>query len=288
MRIDCFLYDGEEELLRVRLAELAPVADAFVVVEANRTHQGDVNEPSGISMEIEIDAGSPRILWYVADLSPLDGDERGGAGRPGYQTRERWHRNAIQEALDTYTGTLDIGRDDLVFVSDVDEIPTRDAFLRCWPKSAEVVVLEQRMHVYGLDWLYPGPWLGTTCVRLEDGGRWPITPQGMRDARGTSSCRVQRDGGWHLSWMGGPEWAARKRARFSHAELLVERADQFAQLAQSGIDVNGVKLREVDPFDLDWPESLMVRAGAVPEFWRLGTLTSDPTLHHERRGDHSP
>lgn len=292
-RFDCFLYDNEQEMLLVRLRALRGVFDAHVAVSANRSHQGAVNVgPPMFTTEMQEAAGEivpgettqigdasftdydryegPRLLMYQVDVSGHDHRGRGGAGTADYQQRERSHRDGILAALEV----LEPDDDDLVFVSDVDEIPR--------PSVAESIatdhrcrlqVLQMRMHCFALDWQFPAPWLGTTVFTWRD--RIRTSPQIARDLRGNEHCPdrcVVPDAGWHLTWMGGPLRNERKQDRFSHAELNGRDRETFARHRLDGIDSNGVQLLRVDPEVIDhydWPRGLVEAAELRPDYWRI-------------------
>lgn len=248
MRVfDCVIYDGEADLLAARVETLADVVHRTVVVEANRTHQGDERLLSWPNQDLGIGDLAARVRYSGTDLSHLDDQPRGGAGRPGYQVRERAHRDSIVTAA-TRAGA---GPGDLMLVSDVDEIPDPAAirFLLdagapfAWPGSTDgdVLTFVQTMFVWTLDWRFPGPWLGTTAVVLDERGAWPASPQEMRDLR---SKTIEYPGGWHFSWFGDDERRRRKLGSFSHAEL-ADLADDLARRAEAGVDVNGVELDRV-------------------------------------------
>lgn len=292
-RIDCFLYDGEHEMLMARVRELRGVVDAHVIVTANRTHQGDVNdELPAITTELLETAGTivpgeeqrvgpatlrdydryegPEIVVYQIDLSSHDHRGRGGAGTPDYQQRERAHRDGAVKACEVLSTPPE--DDDLILVSDVDEIPSRFAVRDLDVLVDErhpLLVMRQRMHCFALDWLYPGPWLGTTVTRWRD-ACGELSPQRARDLRGDERVpSIQERAGWHLTWMGGPAAAIRKQTRFSHAELN-DREHSFAWHREHGIDSNGVQCQRVDDLVLlgDWPSGLLAAADARPDYWR--------------------
>ena len=259
MILDVFTYCGEQQFLESRVATLSTVTDCHVehlAVIANRSHQGD--RWSGESLaEWTNDCADLGVHVHAVDLSHLDGTPRGGAGLPGYQVRERHHRlDATRAALRLTTGL------DVIALSDVDEIP--HPLLLCAVRNDDVphgfvFTFAQRMHPWSAEWLYPGPWLGTTIARRSTVEAFGL--QWMRDARGTDMSRTIGEGdpprgGWHLSWWGDDNTRRRKLWTFSHYEL-VGKQDDLASFAERGIDINGVGLQRVDPHALDWPAGIV-------------------------------
>lgn len=109
MRIfDCFLYNGEIDVLLLRLHELHDVVDAFVVVEATRTFSGNSKPLHLRAQWALVKAFAPKIRYVVV------ADDIG--------EREAWDREHFQRNRITQ-GLRDAAPDDLVCLSDVDEIP---------------------------------------------------------------------------------------------------------------------------------------------------------------------
>lgn len=102
---DCFLFNDELDLLRLRLAFLKDTVDHFVLVESERTLSGKKKPLHFKDNRDQFKEYSDQIIHLVApanDLSPWD--------------YEFFQRNYIKEALQTCnTG-------DTIMISDVDEI----------------------------------------------------------------------------------------------------------------------------------------------------------------------
>lgn len=218
MIIDAFLYAGEAEMLDLRIQTLDPVVDAFLAVSADHTHQGDPAPPAGFIPH-------PKLRIHELRAEPFLRFGPSRVGAPGYQRIERAQRNAIRHAIFTQ---ISADPEDLVLVSDVDEIPEPSCvaalpvlMAKAWAggEGSPWACFEQRFHSTTLDQLHPAqPWLGTTASKLG-----MLRPQAMRDARGPDSkpfeCfRIER-GGWHFSWFGTEAERARKRDTISHGEL---------------------------------------------------------------------
>jgi hypothetical protein len=106
--------------------------------------------------------------------------------------------------------------------------------------------------------------------RLSDEHTMVAGPWGSRtgDAQTMRSLRHQLHqihSGWHVSWMGGPEWAANKMRSFSHQELMVENPDVFmAENYRVGRSIRGEQLIEVQMDDswIPW-----IAEGKAPLSW---------------------
>ncbi len=119
-----------------------------------------------------------------------------------------------------------------------------------------------RMHTYGLDWLHPEVWAGTTVSVL---GRW--SPQEMRDRR-DSRMLPTASAGWHLTWMGGH--GMEKQFRFGHAERNEEMtAERYEWHRQHGVSGRGVKLIRVNVDELRWPAGMQAAWESDWNTWRV-------------------
>lgn len=249
MIIDCCLFSGETLHLLIRLRELAGVVDRFVVAESTTSFQGEAKVPV-LPRLLEQGLGpyTDLVTPVIVDDVPLPGGNRGGLGTNMFMRRERHVRDAMQRGLPD-----DLADTDVVLYSDVDEIPRVSAVEEAAQRlrdGADMLLFQQRMHVWSRRWLWPGPsW--DTCATL---GR-RHGPQVMRDMRGVmiEAGDVVEDAGWHLTWMGGEVQNRRKLLTFSHAEHL-SKLDRLGELADRGVDINGVDLVPVDVAATDWPQ----------------------------------
>jgi len=192
MIYDCFLFHNELDLLEIRLHTLRDVVDRFVLVEATRTHQGEPKQLSYRDDRGRFCEFGDRIIAVVVDDLP-EGED------PPH--REHFQRNCIIRGLGQ------CGPDDLLLISDVDEIPRPQAIPRAVPAGA-LYVFEQTLYYYHLRCRGTAKWMGTRLVRRAD----LTTPQAVRESGGA----VVTNGGWHFSYFGGVEGIRTKLLSFSH------------------------------------------------------------------------
>lgn len=221
---DCVSFYNEFDLLRLRMACLEDLVDGFVVVEAHQTHAGKP-KPLYLSDEGPADLrGHPRLTVHAVDLP---------VGFSDWE-RDQFQRDAIAGALKE----AGAGADDLVLVSDVDEIPStvaveqaREALRVATART--ILIFEQRLFYFRLNyelvWSRKLPWLGTTAARFGharsiNGLRTTGRNTRGRHARGFDrSAEVfrVRDGGWHFSYLGGDDVLRQKLA--AHEEHGIKR-----------------------------------------------------------------
>ncbi len=254
MIYDTFLFFDELDLLDARLHELHEVVDKFVLVESTRT-QSNLPKPLHFAANKERFARfADKIVHIVVEDSP-DTDV--------YWDIERFQRDCIQRGL------KDCRPDDIVLMSDLDEIPRAEkvsqvvggmrfkagalanwwhttlksrfvvrAMRRRWKKHHPFVrVFEHRHYTYYLNWLCEDVrWAGTRVVFFRDWGAG-------RDLRRWGGARV-RDGGWHFTWMGDVKGILRKLEATVHQELHTtqnrdaQRLQQLLDATEKGRTIN--------------------------------------------------
>ena len=113
---DCFPFFNELDVLEIRLAELDPLVDHFVLVESTRTFTAKPKPLYYADNQKRFERYAHKIIHIVVDDVPLDA--------PSHWTREAHQRDAIMRGL---TGARP---DDRIIISDCDEIPKPDMLRR--------------------------------------------------------------------------------------------------------------------------------------------------------------
>lgn len=204
MIYDCFTYFNEIEILELRLHTLAPVVDYFVIVEADQTFGGkkrDFHFAAHRDLFAEFDA---KIIYVQVKDMPETDDE---------WVRQHFQRNCISRGL---TGCKP---DDLVLVSDVDEIPHPDAVRNLLSSSEGPKVLQrypvafaQRTFYYYVNSVFNRCANGTVAIRYRN----LTQPEQMRTIRDRAP-RI-REGGWHFTYLGGVDKILEKIDFLGHGE----------------------------------------------------------------------
>lgn len=226
---DCFTFFNEFELLELRLETLWDLVDYFVIVEANKTHANEPKPFNFFERQKEFKKYFKKIR-YVMDDSDVP---YSGVGDWSIENNQR--NNIIQ-------GLGDAEPDDLIFISDVDEIPNPKTIkillesqsdknldveviqyfypeefgqntlipFRCMIRAIQLlnycpVVCRQKYHCYYFDLVNTQlDWEGTVIGKF----KFMESPQGFRNLRRVLPRIVE--GGWHFSYMGGVERVAMK------------------------------------------------------------------------------
>lgn len=204
--IDCFLYNDELDLLRLRLRLLDPVVHKFVIVWATETFTGKPKHDGFPWHDKEVAALRNKI--YLITSHKL-------IGRTVWD-KEHFSRNLLAGALNV------AGADDLLLISDLDEIP-RPAVLRRLranpPQGPHVLGLDyfnfklNYQLVHGTQAVWPGPILCPVPALT--------TPQALRNKRWAAvenpeACTI--DAGWHFSFLTAEDDVRHKLTSYPHQD----------------------------------------------------------------------
>jgi len=247
MVIDTFLFGWELDMLEFRLAEMSGFVDWFVLVESPVTFQGVRKSLVFEENKNRFRKYWKQILYVKADMPETDNPWE----------RERASREAIIKPLECFSDN------DIILHGDVDEIvplsigENLERFV-----GDGVSVFDQDFYSMAVDWRYPDSWQGTVVARAG-----LVRKISMTDFR---NCRVYAPrirGGWHFSWLGGPEMIRKKAAAFSHTEDSVQSyiRDMGERLYYEGYHVLGEKLI---PVEIDDTFPLYLQEGNFPPEWR--------------------
>ena len=232
---DCFPFGTELDVLRLRLELLDPVVDRFVIVEAPTTFSGQAKPLHYAEHRDELAAYADKVVHVVVDdmpPPPASGDR---------WPAERFQRDAIGRGL------VDADPDDLVLVSDVDELIDPDVVAGPLQQVDEPVALEMRLAYWRGNWELADGWdRARACAARHVG-----YPQQLR----ASDPRwAVRDAGAHLTYLTDVEGVRRKLAGFSHDEFdndTFRDPDYLAICLQiAAMPVNGRPLTVRAPDDL--------------------------------------
>lgn len=254
MIYDCFSFFNELDLLEIRLNVLYGVVDRFVLAEATHTHTGHPKPLYFEENKSRFADFADRIVHIVVDDFP--DPPAGYTLRQASWMRENWQRNALVRGLSQAKP------DDLVLISDLDEIPSPAAVKAALSRRG-IVQFNQMFCNFYLNYLnYVRPyWPGTKALRygdfcdmsiysgmptieyLDEKVNLPPSLSRVRYLRGNSSiCKA----GWHFSYLGGDEAVLHKARSIAHVEYMNSETDTVAfvrKMVSAGLDVTGCGYR---------------------------------------------
>ena len=226
---DCFMYFDEEVVLNVRLNHLYNYVDYFVIVESRFTHKGEER-----SLKFDINKFSKfksKILYLIVDKQPENieqiyetdsEDKKNNKYIMNALYRENSQRNFIIHGL------KNANSEDIILVSDVDEIPKLENIDFSSIKE-KIILFQQDMFYYKFNLSIPNfKWTGTKGCRFKNFQ----SPQWLRNIKDRKylfyrldtyfsetkyiSINIVKDGGWHFSNIKNAEDIEHKLKSYLH------------------------------------------------------------------------
>ena len=226
---DCFMYFDEDLLLDIRLNTLDKFVKKFVISEATYTHNGskkklnfDINKFSKFKDKIRylVLENEPK---EILKLEPGESEEKRGEKLIlNGMARDYFQRENLNKGL------IEASDEDLILISDLDEIPNLNSINFSLIKN-DILVFEQKMFYYKLNLFYRDyNWLGTKAIRKKNF----ISPQWLRNIKGKkyptwridalfsnkkySNITFIKNGGWHFTCLRTAEELEKKLLNFAH------------------------------------------------------------------------
>ena len=230
MRIyDCFMFYDEDLVADLRFNILDEHVTKFVVVESKFTHSGekrnllfDINKYSKFKNKINyiILENEPSNLEIINDSDTAD--KKNSKYIMNALKRENYQRNGITNGL------KEASPDDLILISDVDEIPNLSN-LELENINNEIILFKQNFYYYKFNLkLEDMPWLGTKACKFKE----LKSPQWLRNVKDKkypfwrldilfsnkkySNIKFIENGGWHFSNMKSPAEIEKKMRTYLH------------------------------------------------------------------------
>jgi hypothetical protein len=266
MIFDCFPFYNELDLLELRLRELDGSVDAHVLVEATTTHSGKSKPLYYADNKERFAAWRDKIIHVVVNLSdPEEGD-----------SRKRWVReNAQRDALVRGLERADAKRNDVVLVSDCDEIP-RASKVTEFAKivaNGDIAGGLLRFYYYFLNGYRDYPWRSVIGLSVE--ACVARTPTEWRTDYMKRRIRLQPvdEAGWHFSFLGGVDVISDKFEAYAHEEfdrMFFKSKEMIAKRIEEGTDPVGranIKIEYVEVDDT-FPRDIVERPGAYAHLIR--------------------
>lgn len=285
MIYDCFTFFNELDLLEIRLNILDDLVDKFVLVEATKNHQGKDKPLYFAENKQRFEKFLHKIIHVVVDTYPPN---------PANNTWvfEHHQRNGIAQGL------KNAQPDDIVLISDLDEIPNPDT-VRQNLSTPGIKILRQQMFYYYVNCVNATEiggktyeWNGTVMIRFSDvrGSIQEFRETGMRMQawfhadwkrrlywrfrlrrelrKAKRDVRLIENGGWHFSYLGGVQLIIKKLEAFAHNEYNKEQykdPKRIEEAISKGEDIFGRGFRyKFVPLDERYPKWLLEHIAEYP------------------------
>ena len=207
--IDCFMYYDEDLVLDIRLNTLDKYVSFFVICEANFNHNGTKRD---FKFDIKNHLKFKKKIIYIplteqpSNLRKIHKNDnellKNSKILDNALLRENFQRNYLYKEINRFND------DDLIIISDLDEIPNLENF----SYEAKITFFEQKMFFYKLNLVQKNfIWYGSRACKKKD----LRSPQWLRNIKSRkyplwkinilfskikhNNVNFIKNGGWHFS-----------------------------------------------------------------------------------------
>ena len=236
--IDCFNYFDEDLILEIRLSTLFDYVDKFIICEATLDHAGNEKK---LNFDIKkFKRYEKKIKYIIVDDLPKEVKKFKKHWHTAH-ARDQFQRNSLVRGL------ADCDPDDLIMISDVDEIPNPEK-ISDFNKKDKYACFVQGNYLlkFNLLNITEPKWYGTRMCRKKD----LKSPQWLRDIKPRKIPfykfykpkfdKFIANGGWHFSSVKNAEGIYKKlnsyseqqwnNNKFKNMEIIKRKIDQKKDL----------------------------------------------------------
>ena len=273
--VDSFLFFQELDLLEIRLEYLYHKVDKFIILESCQTFTG---KPKPFNFENNKDRFKKyegKIIYFKIEDShnSYDSviqflinkkDEAHGRVLDILKAHKHYPKSGLNWVLDTYhreclhiAYNKYLNDDDIVFLSDLDEIPTYTIFdNEELLTNNKPVVCRQHEFMYFLNYYNNSNWLGTIFSKYS--AIKNISLNNLKiDSKVTRNIvdkQEYKDGGYHFTSIGSIEDITRKIQSWGHQEFntqgILDRLDYNISTGQDIFEREyGTKMKKIEFMD---------------------------------------
>jgi beta-1,4-mannosyl-glycoprotein beta-1,4-N-acetylglucosaminyltransferase len=211
------MYFDEDLVLDIRLNTLNKQVDKFIIAEATRNHAG---EEKKLNFDYRnFSKFKDKIEYLVIEDVPRDIISNKTNWHENH-IRDQFQRNALVRGFDKYAD------EDLIMISDIDEIPDPKKIKNFIIKNKYACFLQKnfqsKLNLMNVTDEY---WMGTKICQKQ----FLKSPQWLRDIKTKErpfwkfykpkQPQLILNGGWHFSFLKSPEHIVKKIKAYSHQEF---------------------------------------------------------------------
>lgn len=263
MIYDCFPFSNELLILEIRLNTLAPFVDRFVLVESPYAYSGKIKPLyyENAKNKPEFAKFKDKIIHIIVEDMPLKKHwqsenrkelfKREPESMDGKLPSGIW-QNEIHQKRCIKRGLTDIQSDDIILVSDADEIPNPDIFPILKTKQ-KPCVLKQKDFYYFLNCRSNRDILAASFCR----GRDFVDGQLVRVPEPKIEREIIENAGWHFSYLMTPEEIIKKIESLSSVKYdteIYKDKNRIIKLIKNKKDLYGRKKMKFTVEPLDAPK----------------------------------
>ena len=236
--IDCFMYFDDNLVLDIRLNILNEHVDHFVIAEATLDHAGNKKKLNfDINNFIKF---KNKISYIVVEDMPVNVKSFKKKWNPAH-IRDQFQRNALER------GYKNFNDEDLIMISDVDEIPNPERISSFKIKNKYACFIQKNFQakINRLN-VTEENWSGTKICQK----KYLQSPQWLRNIKTKKrkfwqfykdrEPQIIFNGGWHFSFLKDYNLIQKKIKSFAHQEFNTENLtniEKIKERIQSGTDI---------------------------------------------------
>ena len=238
---DCFMYFDEDLLLDLRLNVLKDHVKKFVITESTYLHSGRQKK---LNFDIKKFSKFKDKITYIVVDRPPNGIEEINPSDDKLLKNKKILDNSLKRENNQrnklFEGIKDVGDEDLILSSDLDEIPD----LKDFKFKNRITLFQQNVFYYKFNLMQPNfKWMGTRACKKKQLKEF----QWLRNIKSKSypfwrldtlfsnkrymNIEIIRNGGWHFTSIKDPERIHYKLSNFMH----------HLEFEYSGLTVNDMK-----------------------------------------------
>ena len=259
------MYYDEDLLLDIRLNSLEKFVKKFVITEATYTHNG---ENKKLNFDInKFKKFKDKIIYIVVDKQPSNILEL-----KNEDTKEKTGEKLILNGMardyfqreNLAKGLVDAKDEDLILISDLDEIPNLES-LNFKNIKNNIVIFEQKIFYYKLNLLYDNfLWQGTRAIKNKNF----LSPQWLRNIKSKkyprwridtifskkkySDLMFVKNGGWHFTCLKTPDQLEKKLLNYAHHYEFQESGLKIADIKKFISEKRVIYDYNVDQKEFKW------------------------------------
>lgn len=217
---DCFTYNNEDLILKIRLNYLNKFVDKFIIVEATRDHSGKKKK---LNFNLKnFKKFKNKIRYIIVKDIPI-------RTKSFYQNKIWWHQNHVRDQYQRnqiIRGLYDAKPDDLIMISDIDEIPDLKKIKLNNIKKCTIFYQKVYRVKFNLECKEEYPWQGTRILKF----KYLTTPQEIRNTfvkstkpwhifRKLKNPKFVENAGWHFTSINTYDKIFEKFKAGAHGEI---------------------------------------------------------------------
>lgn len=273
MIYDCFMFFNELDLLEIRLEELSPYVDKFVLVESEKTHSNKKKKLYFEENKSRYEKFKDKIIHLVIkdfDNNKLKEYYNNSFSSHPMMSSSNWlneaeQRNYLENRL------LNCDDEDIIMISDIDEIPNMEVTIDYIKNLKD----DAMCHCYGKMFYYylnleieNNDWVCTKITKYKTLKKYNIKfselfrtfdVNNQEERNRIKNFRIPNSG-WHFSYLGNKNQIKEKLSSFMHQEMINENIltsidDKIKNLIDPFNRTN-MKLKKVE-IDSSFPKTII-------------------------------